>query len=133
MRYYSTQRPIVPGSFPKPAGNLVLEIYNFDERRFCSSIGREAWGYIIYSKPLPIQMVMDFELVPEPMGINEICAANAKQVYAVLGIREKPVPVILQGSRKVGEEKFILLDGEEYSLSCFIDGSILLFAKEDAE
>ena len=30
MRYYSTQRPIMPGSYPKPAGNPVVEIRNFD-------------------------------------------------------------------------------------------------------
>lgn len=45
MRYYSTQRPIMPGSYPKPAGNPVVEIRNFDARVFCGEIGREAWGY----------------------------------------------------------------------------------------
>ena len=52
MRYYSTQRPIMPGSYPKPAGNPVVEIRNFDARVFCGEIGREAWGYIEYEQAL---------------------------------------------------------------------------------
>ena len=31
MKYYSTQCPVAPGTFPKPEGNKVLEIVNFDE------------------------------------------------------------------------------------------------------
>ena len=52
MRYYSTQRPIMPGSFPIHPGNKVLEIHNFDSKSYCEDIGREAWGYIEYEKPL---------------------------------------------------------------------------------
>ncbi|MCM1221702.1 MAG: hypothetical protein NC548_45245 [Lachnospiraceae bacterium] len=52
MRYYSTQRPIVPGAFPKRDGNRVLEIVNFDRKTYCEEIGREAWGYIEYEKPI---------------------------------------------------------------------------------
>lgn len=52
MRYYSTQRPVMPGSFPKPDGNKVLKIHNYDGKTFCKEIGREAWGYIEYVKPL---------------------------------------------------------------------------------
>lgn len=28
-RYYSTQRPVMPGGYPKPQNNKVLEIENF--------------------------------------------------------------------------------------------------------
>ncbi len=52
MRYYSTQRPVAPGTFPKPANNKVLNIWNFDKPIFCEQVGREAWGYIDYEKPL---------------------------------------------------------------------------------
>lgn len=52
MRYYSTQRPVGPGTFPKPKGNKVLEIHNYDRRVYCEEIGQEAWGYIEYEKPL---------------------------------------------------------------------------------
>lgn len=39
MRYYSTQRPVMPGSFPKEG---VQEIHNFDSRTYVPEIGREA-------------------------------------------------------------------------------------------
>lgn len=66
MRYYSTQRPVMPGSFPKPEGNKVTEIHNFDSRIYCEEIGRQAWGYIDYEKPLTYNEVNDYELAPVP-------------------------------------------------------------------
>lgn len=53
MRYYSTQRPVGPGTFPKLPENKVLEVHNFDAKTFCEEIGREAWGYIDLSRLLP--------------------------------------------------------------------------------
>lgn len=53
MRYYSTQRPVGPGTFPKLPENKVLEVHNFDAKTFCEEIGREAWGYIVLSRLLP--------------------------------------------------------------------------------
>lgn len=63
MRYYSTQRPIMPGSFPIHPGNKVLEIHNFDSKSYCEEIGREAWGYIEYEKPLARYDCDSYELV----------------------------------------------------------------------
>lgn len=62
-RYYSTQRPVAPGSFPKPDGNKVLEIVNFDKRIPCSEIGRDAWGYIEYENMLNDVEARRYELV----------------------------------------------------------------------
>ncbi len=50
MRYYSTQRPVMPGSFPKK--EAVERIENFDTKTFCEQIGQEAWGFIEYKEPL---------------------------------------------------------------------------------
>lgn len=50
-RYYLTQRPAMPGTFPKPQGNKVLRVENFDQRTFCEEAGREAWAYVEYEKP----------------------------------------------------------------------------------
>ena len=47
MRYYSTQRPLVPGGCPR-AG--VQKVHNYDEKEFCEEIGREAWGYVDYDR-----------------------------------------------------------------------------------
>lgn len=65
MKYYSTQRPIMPGSYPKPIGNLPVEIKNYDERLFVKEIGRMAWGEIEYRDPLSEADVFEYELVPE--------------------------------------------------------------------
>lgn len=61
MRYYSTQRPVLPGGYPKKAS--VEEIHNFDTKIFCEEIGREAWGYIEYQEPLTNEEAEAYELV----------------------------------------------------------------------
>lgn len=61
--YYSTQRPIAPGTYPKQgAGNIV----NFDEKTYVQRLGHEAWGYIYYDEPLPEDVARSYELTPEP-------------------------------------------------------------------
>ena len=66
MRYYSTQRPITPGSFPRVAFNAVKEIVNFERKTYCEEIGREAWGYIDYEKPLDRYDCNAYELTAVP-------------------------------------------------------------------
>jgi len=66
MKYYSIRRPVAPGSFPKPDGNKVLEIHNFDSRQPVEEIGREAWGWIEYEKPLSRYDCDCYELMPVP-------------------------------------------------------------------
>ena len=61
MRYYSTQRPVMLGSYPSDCA--VEEIVNFDQRTFCEEIGREAWGYIDFAAPLPEGEAQKWELV----------------------------------------------------------------------
>lgn len=61
-RYYSTLRPLTPGTFPKPQGNRVLTVMNFDNRTYCSEIKREAWGYVEYERPLSTALAWDWEL-----------------------------------------------------------------------
>lgn len=42
MRYYSTQRPVGPGTYPRQGGTETVT--NFDGPTYCEEIGREAWG-----------------------------------------------------------------------------------------
>jgi len=65
MKYYSTQRPVAPGSFPKPQDNAILKIVNFDSRAYCDELGREAWGYIEYECPLSDDEARSWELTPD--------------------------------------------------------------------
>ena len=59
-RYYSTQRPVAPGTYPgKPK-----EIQNFDNREKVCDGRMEAWGYLDYEKPLTEKQMTDYELKP---------------------------------------------------------------------
>lgn len=68
-RYYSTQRPVMPGGIPESRN--VLRIHGYDRRRFVGEIGREAWGWIEYSEPLGDADVNDYELVKAAGNIKE--------------------------------------------------------------
>ena len=62
-RYYSTQRPISPGTIPsdpKPA-----KVHNFDCRQEVESIGKMAWGYADYEEPMDEKVAEDYELAKE--------------------------------------------------------------------
>lgn len=59
FRYYSEQRPILLGGFPKSID--VERIENFDTKKFCEEIGREAWGYIEYREELSKKEVDAYE------------------------------------------------------------------------
>lgn len=48
-RYYSTQRPVMPGSYPEPRNNKVLKIENFDHKKFVEEVDRPALGFISWS------------------------------------------------------------------------------------
>lgn len=71
FRYYSTQRPVLPGGFPKSAD--VEKIENFDTKIFCEEIGREAWGYIEYRS----------ELAKEGADAYEFTLGGTKTYYCV--------------------------------------------------
>jgi hypothetical protein len=71
FRYYSTQRPVGPGTYPKPEDNRVANIENFDQRTFCEAISREAWGFVEYHAPLEQRDISRYELVePGPFYMN---------------------------------------------------------------
>lgn len=59
-RYYSTQRPVSPGTFPN---HDVVDIHNFNSRVPCADIGRHAWGYIDYSVILDEKEAANYELL----------------------------------------------------------------------
>ena len=68
MRYFSTQRPLTPGAFPKPSDNRVIAVENFDTydgRMFCPAVSRLAYGYVDYEKPLTEEQSSDYELIPQ--------------------------------------------------------------------
>lgn len=66
FRYYSTQRPFGPGTFPQKDGRE--NVVNFDGKIYCEEVGREAWGYIEYPEPLKKQEIAAYELTPVKTG-----------------------------------------------------------------
>ncbi len=62
MRYYSTQRPVGPGTYPRQGGTETVT--NFDGPTYCEEIGREAWGYIEYREPITPEAARAYELTP---------------------------------------------------------------------
>ena len=67
-RYYSTQRPVDIGTYPKHDGNepLVIVNYDCDRRRMVAGGKLTAWGELTYKKPLAESQAADYELVPAP-------------------------------------------------------------------
>ena len=67
-RYYSTQRPVDIGTYPKPPDNQPLSIVNYDDdRRRPVADGRlMAWGELTYAKPLTEKQMEDYGLKPAP-------------------------------------------------------------------
>ena len=80
-RYYSTQRPVDLGTYPKPPDNKPAEIHNFDKRIPVEGESMQAWGYLEYPKPLTEKQMSDYELRPAPARLT------LEQVQA---LKEKP-------------------------------------------
>lgn len=62
-RYYSTQRPAGPGTFPADKDHSET-IHNFDDRIDIPSEGIKAWGYVEYPYQLSERQIRDYELKP---------------------------------------------------------------------
>lgn len=86
-RYYSIERPVMPGSFPKPIDNPVLNIENFEARSYVGKIGHEAWGFIEYENPLTEKQIEAFELVAasDSEDKNKICKLLCKVLQLTRG------------------------------------------------
>ncbi len=72
-RYYSTQRPVDIGTYPKPDGNEPIVIINYDcDRHRPVAGGRlSAWGELTYREPLAEEQAEAYELVPAPGQITK--------------------------------------------------------------
>ena len=65
-KYYSTQRPVDIGTFPKPSHNAPDEIVNYDQRIPVEGGAFLAWGHLTYTRPLTEKQAVDYELRPAP-------------------------------------------------------------------
>ena len=91
-RYYSTQRPLTPGSCPR-AG--VQEVVNYDEKKFCEEIGMDAWGFVEYTRELTKQEADDYELTPAGLKkfwcVTTAFHDNGKVVSSITDVCEAAV------------------------------------------
>ena len=117
-RYYSTQRPVDIGTFPKPAGNAPVEIHNYDKRQPVEDGAMQAWGWLEYAKPLAEKEASDYELRPASSAAKAISAPEQsatpspekkasvlQELHAQTGkAKEKPTQKAAQKTHKKKEE-----------------------------
>ena len=60
-KYYSTQRPVDIGIFPKTESGPV-KIANYDKREWVENATFQAWGHLAYDAPLTQKQMDDYEL-----------------------------------------------------------------------
>ena len=63
-KYYSTQRPVDIGTFPKPPHNAPDKIVNYDQRVPVEGGAFRAWGEVVYDTPLTEGELRSYELRP---------------------------------------------------------------------
>lgn len=68
-RYYSTQRPVDIGTFPKTE-NGPLYFVNFDKRDSVEQGRFLALGYLVYDAPLTEKQMVDYELRAAPGNLD---------------------------------------------------------------
>jgi hypothetical protein len=110
-RYYSTQRPITPGSYPN--SDKPVNLVNFDTREPVADGQFQAWGYLEYEKPLTGKQRTDYELRAAPSIADRAVAPEApakrkKSVLADLHAKQEQVagtkiPEPAQSKRKTKE------------------------------
>lgn len=86
MKYFSVLRPITIGTIP--SSRRVLNIVNFDERRYCPEIDREAWGYIEYDGKM--YDCAEYDLVEEkPLFKRDLLPGDSLLVCGVRAVIQK--------------------------------------------
>ena len=84
-KYYSTQRPVDIGTFPKTE-NGPLRLVNFDSREGVEQGQFKAWGYLVYDSPLTEKQIADYELRAAPG--NPDIKKHMREQAQIVGIWE---------------------------------------------
>lgn len=94
-KYYSTQRPIDIGTFPKIFYDEPRHFKNYDERRPVEGEVFLVWGELVYTRPLTEVEVRNYELRPSRDN-PDICREAAVK---------RPIAEQLKDAAKMAEEK----------------------------
>ncbi len=84
FKYYSTQRPIDIGTYPKLPNDPQVEMTFFSGRQPVESGTVLAWGVLAYNAPLSPKQIEDYELRParDNPDIKERMSVQAQAVGA---------------------------------------------------
>lgn len=63
-RYYSTQRPVDIGTYPKGSDNPLIGFLNYNSRISVEHGAYWAWGEVMYRFPLTPEQIYQYELRP---------------------------------------------------------------------
>lgn len=100
FKYYSTQRPVDIGTYPRPKDNLPVVHLNYGERQPVEGESFRSWGELWYRHPLTEQQMSDYELRPardNPEG----CQTVPDRGYA----RKAPIKEQIKEARRLASEK----------------------------
>lgn len=81
-KYYSTQRPVGPGTYPQPPENQLMGILHYEGRVPVEGGAFHAWGELAYEKALTDRQQYDYELRPsrDNPDVRETMARQAQTV-----------------------------------------------------
>ena len=98
-KYYSTQRPVDIGTFPKPSHNAPDEIVNYDQRIPVEGGAFPAWGHLTYTRPLTEKQAADYELRPAPGNPDRPRPIAQQMREAGTLAKEKALDKVLESPR----------------------------------
>lgn len=81
-KYYSTQRPVDIGTFPREPKPDRIE--NFDSRITVENGTFKAWGYLVYKQPLTEAQMKEYELRAAPNNPLAATEMNTEQNYNMI-------------------------------------------------
>lgn len=82
FKYYSTQRPVDIGTYPRPKDNLPVAHLNYGERQPVEGESFRSWGELWYRHPLTEKEASDYELRPAPV-ISELSRKNDNRPLSI--------------------------------------------------
>lgn len=75
-KYYSTQRPVDLGTYPKSIQNPLIDFTNYDRRSPVENDSFKAWGELYYLEPLTEKQMEDYELRAAPSSRDKSIAVQ---------------------------------------------------------
>lgn len=100
-KYYSTQRPVDIGTYPKSGENPMIRFTNYDSRIPVEGGAFRAWGELVYGKPLTEKEAADYEL--RPCSENpDLVARRAARAHKAA--KQPPIAEQLKQAEKLAGE-----------------------------